>query len=124
MHILVVKKEKDGSYTIISGNDRYEYLKKHTKNKFAPCIIDENKLTTDFKYWLNRVFNRHYLEGQKNNVMEKISPKSVSIIRAFLKEEPRYKRLTRLEKIKVLLLAIRYKKTVTAAMKLKVDEFL
>jgi hypothetical protein len=122
MHILVVKKEKDGNYTIISGNERYEYIQKHTKNKFAPCIIDENKLCTELRYWLYRVFNVHLQEKESKDIFDKISPNSVSIIRYFLKEEPRFRSLSRLEKTKVLILALRYKKTVITSMKLKVDE--
>lgn len=124
MHILVVKKEKDGNYTIISGNDRYEYLQKHTKNKFAPCIIDENKMLTELKYWICRVFNVHKPDKGNKDFFNKLSPKSVSIIRDFLREEPRFKSLSRLEKTKVIILAVRYKKTVITAMKLKIDEFL
>jgi hypothetical protein len=124
MHILVVKKEKDGNYTIISGNDRYEYLQKHTKNKFAPCIIDENKMFTELKYWIHRIFNVHKQEKEKKDFFNKLSPKSVVIIRNFLKEELRFKSLSPAEKAKVLILALRYKKTVMTSMKLKVDECL
>ncbi|RZT23996.1 MULTISPECIES: hypothetical protein [Fictibacillus] len=124
MHILVVKKEKDGTYTIISGNDRYEYLQKHTKNKCAPCIIDENKLSTELKYLFCRIFNVNKQEKENKDFFNKLSPKSISIIRNFLKEEPRFKSLSRVEKTKILILAIRYKKTVITAMKLKVDECL
>jgi hypothetical protein len=124
MHILVVKKEKDGNYTIISGNDRYEYLQKHTKNKFAPCIIDENKMFTELKYWILRIFNVHKQEKENKDFFNKLSPKSVVIIRNFLKEEPRFKSLSTAEKTKVLILALRYKKTVMTSMKLKVDECL
>jgi hypothetical protein len=124
MHILVVKKDKDGNFIIISGNDRYDYLQKHTKNKFAPCIIDENKLSTEFKYWIHRVFNLEIHEKERKDLFDKISPKSVSIIRGFIKEDPRFKNLSRLEKTKVLILALRYKKTVITSMKLKVDECL
>ncbi|MFD1356556.1 hypothetical protein ACFQ4X_01495 [Fictibacillus halophilus] len=124
MHILVVKKDKDGSFTIISGNDRFEYLQKHTKTKYAPCIIDESRFTAELKYWYYRVFNPK--NSEKNNKHESwyLNPKSVSILRSFLKEEPRFKRLSHIQKTKILILAMRYKKTVISSMKLKVDECL
>lgn len=124
MHILVVKKDKDGSFTIICGNDRFEYLRKHTKTKYAPCIIDENRFTAELMNWYYRVF--HPSNHKKNIKKESkcINSKSVSIFRTFLKEEPRFKQLSPIQKTKILILAIRYRKTVISSMKLKVDECL
>lgn len=124
MHILVVKKDNDGSFTIISGNDRYEYLQKHTKTKYAPCIIDENRFTTELKYWYYRVFNPRNLKKNSKHELRYLNPKSVSILRSFIKEEPRFKRLSHIQKTKILILAMRYKKTVISSMKSKVDEYM
>jgi hypothetical protein len=124
MHIVVVKKDKSGYFTIISGNDRFEYLQKHTKTKYAPCIIDESRFKTELKFWFYRIFNLQHTEKDNKQISRELSPKSVSIIRSFLKEEPRYKRLSHIQKTKILILALRYKKTVISSMKSKVDECL
>ncbi|MDR7071321.1 hypothetical protein [Fictibacillus barbaricus] len=121
MHILVVRKNNNGQYTIISGEDRLEYLQKHTKNKFAPCIIDENKVKTEIKYWVSRLFHLQTINHNKYpSSMERITPQSLSIIRKFLKQEPSFNQLNHFQKIKVLLVAVQYKKTAVHAMRLLV----
>ncbi|MBY6037811.1 hypothetical protein KUV80_14155 [Fictibacillus nanhaiensis] len=121
MHIMVVKKGNDGNFTIVSGNDRLQYLKKHTKNKYAPCIIDERKWMTELKCCFRRVFNLHTSSENKNARLRHLSPKSIAIVRAFLKEEPHFKNLSFTQKVKVLYLAFRYKKTVIQSMKMMVS---
>ncbi|MBD0382590.1 hypothetical protein ICC18_20950 [Paenibacillus sp. WST5] len=53
---------------------------------------------------------------------DQIAGNSWSIIRSFLKQDFRFKRLTRREQLKVLRLGIQYKKTTIRSMKAKVDE--
>jgi hypothetical protein len=123
MHVLVVKKDRnDGRYTIISGHDRFDHLLKHTKHKSVPCIINESTVTAGMKHWLNRIFSSANLAELKLLLNEHATPKSWSIIRSFLKEEPRLKALSPVQQIKVLILAVRYKKTVKRSMKKMVDE--
>jgi hypothetical protein len=125
MHLLVVRKNrKDGSYMILLGNDRYEFLRKHTKKLVAPCLVDESKPKAQFKSWLYQMRNkrlRNYLPDIKP---DRITPAAWSIVRVFLKEEPRLKQLSRKQQIQVLMLSIRYRKIVVASMKTKVDQML
>jgi hypothetical protein len=120
MHILVVKKDLDGNFTIISGNDRLEYLQKHTKFKSAPCIIDGYCLSAEIRNWFHRLI--HTKEVSHSIMKEKVNKKSSSIVRTFLKVEPRFNELSPVQKMKVLLLAVRYKRTVITSMKTMVDE--
>lgn len=118
MFVLVVRKNrKDNHYTIISGQERYESLRKHTKSIYAPCIVDKD---TSFgtKYWFHRLRRKQPLDDFP------LMPISWSIVRTFLKQEPRFKNLTRSQQIRVLLLAARYKKTVVHTMKMTVDDIL
>lgn len=126
MNMLVVKKDKNGGFTIISGNDRYEYLTKHTKHKYAPCIIDEYPIKTDIKYWLNRLRRPEKMEKENNDWLsrDKMCPTAISIVRAFFKEDTRFKKLSHIQRLKVILLAVRYKKTVIGSMKTKVEDIL
>jgi hypothetical protein len=118
MNVLVVKKNtKDGSYTILSGLDRFEYLQKYTKNIYAPCIIDDSS-SAGVKSWFYRFRKRQPLDDFPMGL------KSWSIVRAFLKQEPRFQKLSRIEQIKVLILAVRYKRTVILSMRTKIDQML
>lgn len=118
MFVLVVKKNhKDDSYIIVSGQDRFESLKKHTKNIYAPCIVDKS-LSSGMISWLHRFRNKQPLDDFP------LMPKSWSIVRSFLKQEPRFKNLTRSQQIRVLLLAVRYKKTVIYTMKTTVGDMI
>lgn len=116
MNILVVRKNsKDGSYTILSGIEHFEYLKKYTKKIYAPCIIDDST-SSGIKSWFNRLRKKQPIDDYP------MLPKSWSIVRSFLKQEPRFNQLSRTQQLKVLILAIRYKRTVIAAMKARVNE--
>ncbi|MED3563059.1 hypothetical protein [Bacillus xiapuensis] len=118
MFVLVVKKNrKDGSYTILSGQDRFESLKKHTKNIYAPCIVDKSSSTGIISLFY-RIWKKQPLDDFP------LMPASWSIVRSFLKQEPRFKNLSRSEQIRVLLIAARYKKTVIYTMKTTVDHIL
>ncbi|MEF3305849.1 hypothetical protein [Paenibacillus sp. GYB003] len=56
--------------------------------------------------------------------MPRTVPAGWSVVRSFLKREPRFARLSRVQQLQVLLLGIRYRKTVVCAMKAKVEELL
>ena len=119
MFVLVVKKNrKDGNYIIVSGQDRFESLKKHTKNIYAPCIVDKSSSSTGMISWFHRFRNKQPLDDFP------LMPASWSIVRSFLKQEPRFKQLSRSDQIKVLLIAAKYKKTVVYTMKTTVNEIL
>jgi hypothetical protein len=118
MFVLVVRKNrKDGSYVIVSGQERFESLKKHTKNIYAPCIVDRST-SSGILAWFHRFRNKQPLDDFP------LTPTSWSIVRSFLKQEPRFKHLSRSQQIRVLLLAVRYKKTVMYSMKTTVDDIL
>ncbi|MDR7079231.1 hypothetical protein J2Y03_004289 [Neobacillus niacini] len=116
MFVLVVRKNrKDNNYTIISGQDRYESLRKHTKTLYAPCIVDKSTPTGKIPLF-------HRLRKKQPLDDFPLMPKSWSIMRSFLKQEPRFKNLTRLQQIRILLLAAQYKKTVIYTMRKTVDD--
>ncbi|QOY34956.1 hypothetical protein AWH56_019900 [Anaerobacillus isosaccharinicus] len=117
MYILVVKKSKDGSYSILNGQDHFDHLKKSPKNIYAPCIVDEST-SSGLKSWFSKVRNKQNLDDFP------MTPKSWSIVRSFLKQEPRFQNLSRMEQLKILVLALRYKRTVISAMKTKVDQMI
>ncbi|MED1865165.1 hypothetical protein P4V41_16995 [Fictibacillus nanhaiensis] len=122
MHMLVVKQDKKNGFKIICGNDRYEYLTKHTKNKYALCLIDEQPRKKETKNWLQSLSKER--EEQDKKLFKKVSPAALSIIKCFLKENPRFHELSLSKRLKVLLLAVRYKKTVIGSMKTKVDNLM
>ncbi|WP_029192795.1 hypothetical protein [Paenibacillus harenae] len=125
MNLLVVRKNrKDGSYMILIGNDRYDFLRKHTKNIMAPCLVDESKSKTQFKSWLYRLRRKRLMNEFPEWKVHRLSPAALSIFRAFLKEEPRFKRLSRKEQLQVLMMSVRYKKIVVGTMKTKVDQLI
>lgn len=118
LNLLIVKKNrKDDSYIIVSGQDRFESLKKHTKNIYAPCIVDKSD-STGMISWFYRLRDKQPLDDFP------LAPTSWLIVRSFLKQEPRFKSLSRSEQIRVLRIAARYKKTVIYTMKTTVDDIL
>lgn len=54
---------------------------------------------------------------------DRITVNRLSIIRSFLKKEPRFKHLSRTQQMKVIRLGLQYKKTTMLSMRAKVDEF-
>jgi hypothetical protein len=123
MHLLVVSKNhKDGDYTIVTGQERYDFLHKHTKKLVAPCLVDESKPKGQLESLLQQY--RGLWQPKPSSVRRsfRLTPTTWSIVRAFLKEEPAFKQLTRLQQIQVLVLAVRYKRTVIASMKSKVHQ--
>ncbi len=124
MYMLVVKKEKNNDFSIICGNDRYEYLTKHTKNKYALCIIDDHSNETGVKNWFDGLFRAEQRKAGIGWVRGNMSFTTISIIRSFVKEDKRFKELSHLQRLRVILLAVKYKNTVISCMKLKVGELL
>jgi len=123
MHLIVVRKNrKDKSYTILLGNDRYEYLRTHTKKLTAPCLVEENRPRKQITSWIYKLRNNTSLNHFPHIKRDRMTPATWSIVRVFLNEEPRMKELTRRQQLQVLALAFRYKKTVIASMKSKVDQ--
>jgi hypothetical protein len=119
MHLLAVRKNrKDGSYTIVCGLDHYNHLLKHTHKKYAPCIVDKSQASAGAESVFTRLHIKQLLQPVHQ---ESIVPKSWSIIRTFIKQDPRFHQLTRGQQLRVLLLAVRYKKTVIQTMKQQVD---
>ncbi|TLS52552.1 hypothetical protein FE782_07900 [Paenibacillus antri] len=124
-NLLAVKKNRrDGSFIVVGGHDRYRYMKAHTNKLYAPCVLDETKESSaaSLPSWIRKFRNRNLPKKFPKFHPEKITPAGWSIIRAFAKEEPRFERLTRLQQVKVLLVAVRYKKTVVKAMRAMVDD--
>ncbi|CAM4141395.1 hypothetical protein L1N85_05605 [Paenibacillus alkaliterrae] len=125
MNLLVVRKNRnDGSYIILLGNDRYDFLRKHTKNIAAPCLVDESKPKARLKSWLYSFQWKRRTSRLSDRQPSRKASVTLSIVNDFLKEEPRFKALTFKQKFQVLKLAVRYKKTVIVSMKEKVDDML
>ncbi|TMV48753.1 hypothetical protein FE783_17050 [Paenibacillus mesophilus] len=121
VHLLAVRKnKKDGSYTVVGGLERYEHLRNHTSKKKVPCLIEQSKSSMEAKVWFHRLLERYPVIAD----LPRAEPAGWFIIRKFLKREPRFVRLSRMQQLRVLLIGIRYKKTVTAAMKAKLEELL
>jgi hypothetical protein len=118
MFVLVVRKSrKDDSYIIVYGQDRYDSLRKHTKSIYAPCIVDKS-ISSGFTSWFYRLCSKQPLDDFP------LMPKSWSIFRSFLKQEPRFQTLSRSQQIRVLILAANYKSTVIHSMKTMVNDML
>lgn len=125
MNLMVVRKSrKEGGYVIVSGNQHLEYLKKHTRNVAAPCLVDEGKASAKLNALVHRLRKRNLPYEVPHIKRERTPASSWSIIRRFLKQEPRFKSLTRRQQLKVLRLGLQYKKTTISSMKAKVDDIL
>ncbi|MDQ1914538.1 hypothetical protein RAC89_29600 [Paenibacillus sp. GD4] len=125
MQLLIVRKNrKDGGYVIVSGSNHLEYYKRSTKKHVVPCLVDEGKISSNFASLINRFRKRRLPYELPYTNTDQIGGNSWSIIRSFLKQDPRFKRLSRREQLKVLRLGIQYKKTTIRSMKAKVDELL
>lgn len=124
--LVAVTKNRKGGYIVVGGHDRYRYLKAHTDKLYAPCVLDErgNDRGVAAPNWLKRLRGRSFAAAFPKVHPEKITPAGWSIIRAFLKEEPRFAGLTRMQQVRVLLVGVRYKRTVVREMKRMVDELL
>lgn len=125
MQVLIVRKSrKEGGYIIVSGANHYDYMKKHTRKKTAPCLVDESKASSSVAAFISRFHKRKLPYDLPFIKSDRLAPNSWSIIRTFMKQEPRFKQLTRSQQIKVLRLGLQYKKTTISSMKGKVDALL
>jgi hypothetical protein len=125
MHLLIVRKnKKDGGFILLSGTQQYEYLKKFTKNHSVPCIVDKSGTSFRLPSILPRMRKRKLPYELPYLKPERIQPNSWNIIRSFMKQEPRFARLSRKQQLKVLFMAMQYKKTTIRSMKARVDDVL
>lgn len=125
MHLLIVRKSrKAGGYVILSGNSQFEYIQKHTKKTVAPCLVDESKTRAGIASFVHRMRKRRLPHEVPYLKRESTPVGSWTIIRRFMKQEPRFARLTRGQQVKVLRLGLQYKRTTLSAMRAKVDELL
>jgi len=125
MQLLIVRKSrKVGGYVIISGINHLEYYKRYMKRNTAPCLVDEGKISSTFESLMSH-FRKRKLPYELPYInTDHMAGNSLSIIRSFLKQNPRFKWLTRRKQLKVLRLGIQYKKTTIRSMNDKVDELL
>lgn len=137
-HLIAVRKDKlQNKYTVISGFSRYEYLRE-TNQTHVPCLVDQTNGDSNLSNHSNRktgsrfgvitllwrrLRNKSFVRLFPQADLQQMEPASLSIFRHFLKQEPRFKQLSRVQQVKVLYLGIRYRKTVIHSMKRKVDEF-
>lgn len=125
MHLMIVRKSgKDGGYVIVSGSHHYDFLRKHTKNAVAPCLIDESKASARLSSLVHRLRKPNLPYEAPRIQRERTSANSWSIIRKFMRQEPRFRQLSRTQQLKVLRLALQYRKTTIQSMKSKVDVYL
>ncbi|TYP72032.1 hypothetical protein [Paenibacillus methanolicus] len=125
MQLLVVRKSrKDGGYVILSGNTHLDYYKRFTKKNAVPCLVDEGKIATAWAALVDRYRKRHRPQDLPYANADRIAGNGLAIIRSYLKQDARFKKLSRREQLRVLRLGWQYKKTTIRAMKAKVDELM
>jgi len=125
MNILIVRKSKaEGGYIVISGHNHFDFLKKHTKKNTVACLVDESKVSTKLSSLIHHFRKQKLPDNVPYVKPERLVGSSWSIIKRFLKQDPRFNNLSRSQKIKVLRLGLQYKKTTITSMRAKVDEFL
>jgi hypothetical protein len=125
MHLLVVRKSrKEGCYIILSGHHHFDYLKKHTNKNCAVCLVDESKISASVGALVHHFRKRKLPYDVPYIKSDRIAINSWSIIRTFLKQEHRFRRLSRRQQLKVLRLGIQYRKTTVQSMQAKVEELL
>jgi hypothetical protein len=125
MHLLIVRRsKKEGGYIILDGHHHFDFLKKHTNKNCAVCLVDESKISASLGSLVQR-FRRRQLPYDVPYIRpERIAINSWSIIRKFLKREPRFRMLSKRQQLKVLGLGIQYRKTTVLSMQAKVDDLL
>jgi hypothetical protein len=125
MHLLIVRKSrKEGGYVILGGHHHFDFLKKHTKKSSAVCLVDERKISASVGSLINRFRKRPLPYDIPDISPDRIAVNSWAIIRTFLKREPRFRRLSRRQQLKVLRLGIQYRKTTIQSMQAKVEDLL
>jgi hypothetical protein len=125
MHLLVVRKsKKEGGYLILDGHHHFDFLKKHTNKNYAVCLVDESKISASVGSLVHRFRKRQLPYDVPYIRPDRIAINSWSIIRTFLKREPRFRMLSYRQQLKVLRLGIQYKRTTVLSMQAKVDDLL
>jgi hypothetical protein len=125
MHLLIVRRsKKEGGYIILDGHHHFDFLKKHTNKNCAVCLVDESKISASLGSLVQRFRRRQLPYDVPNLRPERIAINSWSIIRKFLKREPRFRMLSKRQQLKVLGLGIQYRKTTVLSMQAKVDDLL
>ncbi|WP_337100167.1 hypothetical protein [Paenibacillus sp. YIM B09110] len=125
MHMLIVRKSKsEGGYIVVSGHSNLDYLKKHTKKINAACLVDESKVSSRLFPFMEHFRKQKLIDQVPPIKPERFVGSSWLIIKRFLKQDPRFKNLSRSQQIKVLRLGLQYKKTTISSMRAKVDELL
>lgn len=125
MHLMVVQKSKKAKgYVILDGHHHYNFLKKHTNKQTAVCLVDESKMSAGLGKLVNQFRKRPLPYDVPDIRSDRVTVSSWSIIRTFLKREPRFRNLSRRQQLKVLRLGMQYKKTTVRSMQAKVDELL
>jgi hypothetical protein len=125
MHLLVVRKSrKEGGYIILDGHHHFDFLKKHTNKNCALCLVDESKISASVGKLINIFYKRQLPYDVPYIRPDRIAINSWSIIRTFLKREPRFRRLSRRQQLKVLRLGLQYRKTTVLSMQAKVEDLL
>lgn len=122
-HLLIVRRNaKGGKYTLLNGQERYAFLLKHTRKKFAPCLIDKDGAPYGKSAPFHRITALKLLDLIPGWRLEQTAiAQSFSIICSFIKAEPRFHDLKLRQKIRVLMLAVRFKRTTAASMKAMVQ---
>jgi hypothetical protein len=123
MHLLVVRKSRiEGGYIILDGHRHFDFLKKHTNKNYAVCLLDESKISASVGSLVHRFRKRQLPYDVPYIRPDRIAINSWSIIRTFLKQEPRFRMLSHRQQLKVLRLGIQYRRTTVQSMKAKVDD--
>jgi hypothetical protein len=88
------------------------------------CLVDESKISASLGSLVQRFRRRQLPYDVPNLRPERIAINSWSIIRKFLKREPRFRMLSKRQQLKVLGLGIQYRRTTVLSMQAKVDDLL
>ncbi|MBB3113239.1 hypothetical protein FHS18_005342 [Paenibacillus phyllosphaerae] len=125
MQLMIVRKSrKDGGYVVVNGSNHLEHYRRFSNKKTVPCLVDEGKIASTMTALWHQLRKRKLPHELPSADMDQTSGNGWSIIRSFLKQDPRFKTLSRREQAKVLRLGIQYKKTTIRSMKSKVDELI
>lgn len=125
MQLLIVRKNgKKGGYMIVNGNSSFESIKNHTRKKLVPCLVDESRASSSIASIVHRFRKRKLPFDIPQVKSDKLTIASWSIINSFLRKEPRFKRLSLNQQIKVIWIAIHYKRATILSMRARVDDLL
>lgn len=122
MQVLVVQKAKRQGLCHPRRASTFQFPQKHTHKQSAVCLVDESKLSASVGKFVDR-FRKQPLPIDIPAIKsDRVTVSSWSIIRTFLKREPRFRKLSRRQQLNVLRLGMQYKKTTVRSMQDKVDE--